>query len=396
MLCVTGLILGLVLLNSPRGKEDTSNATDFSSFYCAAQIVRAGLGSQLYDLRLQKEFQSRVAAVHAFYNHAPYEAILFVPFTLLSYRTAYWVWTVCNVVLLAWATLILDRSTGVRQALSQFVRIEVDRGLLFVVFLTFAPVTTCLLLGENSMLTLLIFAGTFALFRAGRGFLGGALLALGLFKFQLILPIVLILGLRRKWHFLSGFSASAFLLVVVSMAVSGTQVLWEYPRFIAFESGHPELAGFHPIFMPNLRGLFSLLAFGYSGRVVLFAVAIASALTIVWTAKNWRADVPSLSFSASVLASMLVSFHLYNYDLSLVLIPVSILCGALVERGVLLQSRAIWVTLAVLFVNPLHLLLLFHNLYAVMCLPLLILLFGTMRLSQSRPAVANTLPMVPA
>src|SRR4029077_20293325 len=89
VLAVVALILGFALLSFPVQKNDQKDAVDFSSFYCAAQIVRQGFGRQLYDLGLQVEFQSKVAAVHAFFNHPPYEALLFVPFTFFSYRVAY-------------------------------------------------------------------------------------------------------------------------------------------------------------------------------------------------------------------------------------------------------------------------------------------------------------------
>ena len=394
--CVAAFIVGLVLLNSPRGKEDVSNATDFSSFYCAAQIVRSGLGSQLYDLRLQAEFQAKVAAVHAFYNHPPYEALLFVPFTFLTYQGAYFAWTACNVVLLACAVLILDRTTKVRDALSQFARIRADRGLLFVVFLTFAPVTTCFLIGENSMLTLLAFTGTFALFQSKRNFFAGFLLAFALYKFQLVLPLVLVIAVRRKWASVAGFSVSAVFLSLVSIAVSGSRVIWEYPRFLAFESKHPELAGFHPSFMPNLRGLLSLLFFGRGGMMVTIVVAFVSAIVLIWAVKKWRDEELALSFCASVLATLLVSFHLYNYDLSLLLIPVSILCGSLAERGLLLRAKFIWMALAVLFIHPLHLFLLLHNVYAAMCVPVIVLFVGATRLLSSERTRNNALPMVTA
>ncbi len=45
------------------------NGLDLSQFYSAPQIVRQGLGTELYNLRMQLQFQSKVASVHVFYNH---------------------------------------------------------------------------------------------------------------------------------------------------------------------------------------------------------------------------------------------------------------------------------------------------------------------------------------
>jgi hypothetical protein len=81
--------IGYALLTFPTNKQDTSKLVDFSEFYAAGQMVRQGLGHSLYDLMVQAEFQLQVAPAHAFYLRPPFEALLFVPFTWLSYRGAY-------------------------------------------------------------------------------------------------------------------------------------------------------------------------------------------------------------------------------------------------------------------------------------------------------------------
>src|SRR6476646_2349133 len=99
-------------------------------------MVREGMGSRLYDLGLQAQKQSLVAPIHAFYLRPPFEAILFVPLTFLEYRTAYAVWVLVSVGLLAGACFLIVRSTGVAEAVSQYTRgIVADSGLLLVIFL---------------------------------------------------------------------------------------------------------------------------------------------------------------------------------------------------------------------------------------------------------------------
>jgi hypothetical protein len=145
---VVSLFVGFVILSFPARENDL----DFVEFYSAAQIVREGLGRDLYNLRMQVEFQSKIAAVHVFYNHPPFEALIFVPLTFFNYNFAYTCWILVGTLLLILAALMLEARNQVTLALSQYARIPADFGLLLILFLTFAPVTTCFLLGQDSML----------------------------------------------------------------------------------------------------------------------------------------------------------------------------------------------------------------------------------------------------
>ena len=396
VLAAVALIVTTAILSFPQ-PNDSHNALDFSMYYCAAQIVRQGLGKRLFDIGLQTTFLSRVGVVHAFYNHPPYEALLYVPFTYLTYRTAYIAWTLLNVILLAASTQIIIRTTGIRQALSKYIRMPADFGLVFAVFLTFAPVTTCLLLGQDSMIVLLIYSAGFALFRNRSDRVAACVFALALFKFQLVLPLVFIIALQRRWVFIKAFLVSAAVLVLVSMAICGAKVLTEYPRFLLFESAHPELAGFQPIAMPNLRGLLSLISAEKLPPLYLACICAALSTAVLWfVANQWNASHAQWSFSASLLAVVLVSFHIYNYDLSLLLLAVAILCGEMAQRGSLLSANLTNAALCALFVHPLHRFLLLHGLYAIFSIPLVVLLFKAAKMTEGIARAKLNSGMTPA
>ena len=164
-------MLGVALFSFPARKNDDTR--DFSQFYCAAQIVRRGLGRQLYDLNTQVEFQSKVASVHVFYNHPPFEALLFLPFTYFNYRAAYTLWTVTGLALLVCTALLIESHTKVSLAVAQYARVHADFGLVVIIFLTFGPATTCLLIGQDSMLMLSIYTLAFILLKRGAEFQAG-------------------------------------------------------------------------------------------------------------------------------------------------------------------------------------------------------------------------------
>ena len=375
------LIFGFVLLNFAAHK----NTVDFSEFYGAAQMVREGVGAKLYDLGIQEQFQSRIASVHAFFLRPPFETLIFLPFTYVGYVGAYALWTATSLAILAVVAALIESHTKIGMALTQYTRVHADLGLILVVFLTFAPTTTCLSIGQDSIFILLIYTLAFVLLRRGAEFQAGCVLALGLFKFHLIVPFMVILLIRKKWPAIKGFAMTASLLVLASIAVSGPGVLVEYPRVLFFNRTHWQQMGFQPRFTPNIRGFLYLLFGGKLPALVYGAlIAIFSAWAIWWSARNWRQDHFELSFSASVVATFLVSFHLYTYDLTVLLLPVSIVCGELVQRGRLfVESTTLNVVLIVLFLPPVHIFLLTQEIYALMFLPIVVLFVVIVRLANT-------------
>jgi hypothetical protein len=378
VLLVLTLLVAFVILSFPQRINDL----DFSEYYVAGQIIRQGLGKHLYDLKVQLDFQLRVAQPHVFYNHPPFEALLFAPFTLLSYRAAYTAWVLLSVGLLICAAVIVESNTNVLAALSQYARIQADFGLVLLLFMTFAPLTTCLLLGQDSSLLLLIYTLTFVLLCGGNDFWAGCMLAGGLFKFHLIMPFVLILALRRKWAFVRGFMLVGCLLILISIAVSGPAVLTTYPRFLLLNALYQQVGGFAPEYMPNIRGFVHLLLNGWAAVISALLVAGGSLAALWFVARNWSDEQFGLSFAAAVLAALLCSYHLYNYDLTLLLLPISIICGELAGQGRSLFRPMLLVALIALFVPPLHHWLLLHGVYALIFVPILMLLIDAVRVNQ--------------
>jgi hypothetical protein len=374
------------LLSFPASREDKSRLLDFSEFYAAGEIVRQGLGKNLYDLRLQAEFQLQVAPVHAFYLRPPFEALLFLPLTYLSYRTAYAAWVVLSLVMLAGAARLMQKNTNVLGALAQYTRgIPVDFGLLFILFLSFAPIMNCFMIGQDSVLLLLIYTLVFLALKRGRELEAGGILACGLFKFHLVLPFAIIFALRRRGSFLSGFALIGVGLAAISMFICGPGVVAAYPKMF-LNSDYRRLMNFQPEYAANIRGLVYLLGGGKIPSAAYGAiVGVLSALLLWLTAKIWKDSELELSFSAAVIAALLTGLHSFVYDLSLLLLPVSIMCGELAKRSGLLRNSTLNAVLIVLFVPPIHHLLISYHVYALMCLPLAALFTSAVRTVVGNP-----------
>jgi hypothetical protein len=390
---IISVFIGFVILSFPADKYRPGRVLDFSEFYAAGRMVRDGMGHRLYDLRLQAEYQWRDAAIHAFYLRPPFEALLFVPFSYLSYRAAYSVWVLISLLLLASFAILMERELHVSRALMQYTRgIPVDTGLILVLFLTFGPTMNCFLIGQDTMLLLVIYTLSFLLLRDGNYFAAGCVLALDLFKYHLVIPFAIVFLIRRQWAFLKGFTLVGAILVAVSVAVSGFGVFHSYPRVFFNPTYQEVIGGFQTQYAANIRGFTYLVGGGLLPRyLILTIVATLSGITLWVTAKRWRDDALEYSFAAAVIASLMTGIHLFFYDLSLLLLPVAIICAQLAREGKLLRNRALPFALIILFVPPFHRLLIVHAIYALMFIPVLGLFLITLNLLSNHRTVETQL-----
>lgn len=374
------LLAGYAILSFPSRKD----TLDFSQFYAAGEIVRQGRGHELYDLNTQFQLQSRLARVHTFYSHPPFEAMGFVPFTFAGYRTAYALWTLLGMGLLIASAGLIDSSAHVSATLSQYLRFPADRGLVIVLFATFSPVTTCLLIGQDSMPLLLVFSLVYWLLSRNREFAAGCVLACGLFKFQFVIPFALVLLCARCWRALRGFSLAGAILIGLSLAISGRDALSTYPRLLFQEKIFQTLGDL--AYVPNIRGLLAMFFSHRASPIFMIAVAAFSVIVLWIAARNWRQDRLPLSFSCALFAALLASYHLYTYDLSLLLLPIALLLTEVrgLRPSLPRQLPAFFFgCVLLLFIPPLHLWLIVHRLYVLMVIPIAGLFATSLQLSRA-------------
>jgi Glycosyltransferase family 87 len=349
-------------VRSPQG-------TDFPDFYCAARMVADGLGHQLYDLPVQWQYQAQLTGrVGSPFIHPPFEALLYLPFAVFPMRVAYLLWSLFCLALLAVAARWLDD----RLAASG------NAALWFLLFLAFTPVSLSLLQGQDSIVLLLIFTLTFCRMD-DHPFEGGAWLALGLIKFQLAIPVALILMTRKRWRFAAGFLAGGGALFLISIAISGIGALVAYPRFL-LNLGRISIGGVHPNAMANLRGLCALV-FAATPRAGQAALLLVSLVVVLVALDGWRkATGPGsaeLAISSTVLAAVLVSYHANPHDLVLLLIPLAVTAVHL-HRTHAARSSTRWfallITALVLALPPVYLWSLHVHQFAPLAVPIILLL----------------------
>jgi Glycosyltransferase family 87 len=352
--------------------------TDFSIFYTAGKIVAEHRGRQLYDYPLQESVQrsSILRGVQKSdfilpYNHLPFEALLFVPLSLLPYLPAYLVWLGINLGLLIVAGISLRRHLPLLRAAPLW--------LWVLACLAYSPIFITLMLGQDSILLLLCYCLAWVALVKKSEFAAGAWLGLGLCKYHLVLPFLLAFLLERRAKVIAGFLTVAVILGLISFAVVGRQGIVSYPRFLwnSERNARPQWNAAQP----NLHGFF-VTTLGNSGWVQVLVLA-TSVLLVAVAWYGWRNTGSShlwpgeLSFAVNLVMTLLVSYHAYVQDLSLLFFVLLLGLDVLIAKPALprLVHSILLVCLSILFFSPIYLVLIlrFGNLEVLT--PILLLFF---------------------
>jgi hypothetical protein len=335
---------------------------DFTSFYAAGKIVKEGAGERLYDYRTQAAYQADVGNRPAplLFNHAPFESLLFVPLAWFSLLAAYRIWAFINLGLLVLCSYLIRDYLENLNSLAARVVFVLSSSL---------PALVALVQGQDSFLLLLGYVLAFLSLKQERNFRAGGILALGVFKPQLVFPFLVVFLVRRNWRILAGFLTISTALLVVSLGITGWEGFRNWPDLIRYQDSGSAGAALHsakailPPAMANMRGVLSALLTGVIPEGYLnLLIALISLSLLGWGVSQWRGrqDVGSrdfdLRFAFSVFITLLVSYHLYFHDLILAGLPILLVLHHMESAGSALTTRrvALFAALLVWFGIPLY------------------------------------------
>jgi hypothetical protein len=304
---------------------------DFRQLYTGGYMVRTGHAAELYDYDTQRRFEELLIPTGLNFtlpiNHLAFEALLFVPLSLLSYKVAYWVFLAFNGALLILCARLLGR------------RLRTERGkwkwLPALLLLAFFPIPRAMEKGQDSIILLTLLAGGLWAFDQGKEFVAGLLVGIGIFKFQVVIPMALLFLIWRRWRFSAGFVASAGAAALLSLWLVGVEGAKQYACMLLSMSvrliSDVDMFryGTHPRDMINLRGLLSAM---FEGKLphgyVQFMIAACSVVVLAAAARQR----PSLSLA--IAAASLTSYHFIVHDASILIIVIAgALCSGLVWKG---------------------------------------------------------------
>ena len=180
LLCQVG-----VCVSAANAALDGQN--DMRAFYAAGTIVRSGHATRLYDYDFQRKVQDTVVGRRSAalpFLYPPFAALLFVPLSLLGYRTALLFFCMFNVGLLVLAAWLLAPWIPALDGKRWFY--------LPLIYACVFAVAVALAQGQMSFFLLVVFCGCYGLLRRDRHVMAGVVLSFALIKFQLALPVFLL------------------------------------------------------------------------------------------------------------------------------------------------------------------------------------------------------------
>jgi hypothetical protein len=275
---------------------------DFLNLYTGASLALDGKFAAMHDVDVQlqreRQFVPTTDALVPFVRPSFY-ALLLAPLALIPFAKAFWVW-----IALQSALLIGCWAWGFRRF-----------GANSLVFAAFSlPGPLGIASGQDCVVLLALFIVAFELSDRGRPGASGAVLALMLIKFHLILLWPVALLIERRWKMLGGFCAAAAAEALVSLALGGMEGARAYVALLRNKSldhlsPSKELMICYQGLMENL-GIESPVA----------AVGIIVGVLLVFGYAVHRAPLWKM-FAVTAVASLLVAPHVYGYDATLLLLP---------------------------------------------------------------------------
>ncbi len=275
---------------------------DFLNLYTGALLALDGKFAVMHDVDVQlqreRQFVPSTDALVPFVRPSFY-ALLLAPLALIQYATAFWVW-----IVLQSALLLACWAWGYRRF-----------GANALVFAAFSlPGPLGIASGQDCVILLAIFMIAFALMERDKAGLSGAVLALMLIKFHLILLWPVALVVQRRWKILGGFCAAAAAEACLSLALGGMEGARNYIALLRNKS----LDHLSPSkeLMISFQGLTQNL--GIDSPIATAAIILAIFLIFVFAvykAPLWK------MFAVTAVASLLIAPHVYGYDATLLLLP---------------------------------------------------------------------------
>ena len=284
---------------------------DFTQFYIAAHLPV----SALYSRSAFVDFGENSLAPLGIHYYPPFVrpavfALALKPLAVLPYWSAYWVWAAVGFAAYAATLLILFRWLALPNA-------------LLPAFAAFMPSQFGIITGQDANVYLLVLVSGLLLVVREKQLVGGCLLALCAYKFNLIIFLPFVLLSKARWKSLSSFGIGTASAALVSAALVAPS---EYLALLRTISIHT--IGFTP---GGIRGV--AVRAGHEGWYYPFALAGAAlCVYLIWKLPLVEA------FCVAITGALLLSYHVTWYDCALLVLPIAVAWrgASIVTRTVLL------------------------------------------------------------
>lgn len=319
---VASMIVGcfIIFYSFARAPQEISGGIDFAAFYNAGRILNEYPRGNLYNQELQHKLYLEVVplaapeGVNRYFAYTPFFALFFAPLALLPHSWAFVCWIVISLTLF---------TLGFRYAWdAASLPIAYRRAGLLIAFSFLPFYAWCLLMGQTSAFGFFFLALAIYLERKNP-FASGCSFAMLLYKPPLLILLVPMLVVTRRWSTLAGFCLGAITLGLISLAVIGPSGVRSYLEMLKTFSQIKSTG--QPTFLEVDAFSFFLRLVG---KQIATLVAIAIALAVLpFLVAEWRRQ-PELAYGYTITWTLVLNFYALIYDSTLIILSV-LLCVSL-------------------------------------------------------------------
>lgn len=309
---------------------------DFIYFYGIGHIVKDYPPARLYDYSLQLQVFNEIykppTRAYGPSPYPPFVALFFSLFARVGFRLAFFLWTGCSLLLYG---------VGIIAAVKDFFpgdRIKISLILCFAV--AFYPFFWGIFV--NGQLTAVaVCAVGLAVYLERRSILFESGLALSILAYKPTLLVLLIpmLLVTRRFRTLAGFATGGAALVLIGTGFGGFAIWPEYAQFLRLFGQLTGMNGQSALLLYKYVDLNSFLQAIEGGRntvatVILIAVTLlvtSTAAVLLWISAKEGQAAQSLVWGATITWTLLLNVYVPMYDSVLVVIAAMLTLGAMKE-----------------------------------------------------------------
>lgn len=310
----------------------TGEPVDFVYFYGIGQIVHTHPATMLYDYGLQLKVFNQILPMHqGSYGPSPYPPFVALFFSLaarLPFKAAFLVWMAISLCLYVIGIVALLNAIGPVERLKSL--------LIAYIALAFYPFLVLTLAnGQLASIAFCCVALAISLERKGWRFCSGAALSLLTYKPTLLLLLIPMLLLTRKFKLLMGFLTGVLTLGLVATAAMGVQI---WPAYFHLLNVFRHAANSSKYLLR--WQLVDLSSFSFAvpgGRSLAGLWLLASAISvlavwlfaILWKSASDCRPVRHLVWATTITWTLLLNVYVPMYDSVLLLIAIFLTIAAL-------------------------------------------------------------------
>ena len=320
-------------LHSQTGSGSIRNLHfDFVYFYGIGQIAHQYPAVRVYDFVLQQKTFNQIYPLHTYgpSPYPPFVALFFSLFARTSFETAYLLWAVVSLALY---------TVGIAATANEvFPGDRLKTSLTFCFALAFYPFSfETLLNGQLAAVAVCAVGLAISQERRSRPFRSGLALSMLAYKPTLLLLILPMLLLTRRFKSLFGFMTGAVVLMLVATAWAGVHI---WPAYWRFLRGFGHVAGLGGQSALRLWQFvdFRSLSYAVPGGRSMVALAVLICLgaaigtwLVVLLYRSATGEKPEqyLAWAVTLTWTLLLNVYVPIYDSVLVTIAVLLTLGAL-------------------------------------------------------------------